>query len=48
MKTGKEIRCPECATRITCETEQFRLFLAQAKTGVFDPGRGMRPVEKPA
>jgi len=48
MKAGKEIRCPECATRITYETEQFRLFLAQAKTGVFDPWRDMRRIEKPA
>jgi hypothetical protein len=47
MKSGKELRCPECGVRHTYAVEQFESQLAETIQLRLDPYRGMIRLKKP-
>jgi rRNA maturation endonuclease Nob1 len=47
MKSGTELRCPECGLNLTYAVEQFESQLAETARLGLDPYRGMRRLKKP-
>ena len=47
MRSGKELRCPECGLRLTYAVEQFESQLAETTQLRLDPYRGMIRLKKP-
>jgi hypothetical protein len=50
VNTGERIKCPsvDCSTGVWHPPEQFKLALAQANAGIFDPYGNMLRLQKPA
>jgi hypothetical protein len=48
IKAGERIKCPgvDCTLSVWYPAEQFRLMLAEAEAGIFDPWRDMIRLQK--
>jgi transposase-like protein len=48
LKTGARLQCPDCGRNFNFSTEEFRLSLAEAQSGRYDPWREMVKITRPA